>query len=147
MCLATVHRRDRAIPKVLTRAVGNKIQRRRKVSLSARELSRPFSSAFDGGMVGKTGEADDSRAELVSLPPSLCGIMPAHIRLERANLATPAPPRTDERRNHPRTTITDTLSSDPRPLLGRQTRCHSRCLHERASERAKNEARTTRSST
>lgn len=49
-----------------------------------------------------------------------CGIIPAHIQLERANLATPAPPRTDEHRNHPGTTITDTLLSDPRPLLGRQ---------------------------
>jgi len=29
--------------------------------LSARELSRPFSNAFDDGTVGKTSEADDSR--------------------------------------------------------------------------------------
>lgn len=139
MC-AIVHKRAIAPSKVLNTAVGNKIQRRRKVPLSARELSRPFSSAFDGGMVGKTGEADDSRGEAVSL--SYCRIMPVHIRLERANLATPAPPRTDERRNHPGTTITDTLSSDPRPLLGRQARCHSRGRHER-ERRTKRATRTS----
>lgn len=46
--------------------------------------------------------------------------MLGHIQPERANLVTPAPPRTDECCNHPGTTITDTLLSDPRPLLGRQ---------------------------